>query len=386
MPTDVALVIFLLIISKSGYAFYSTLGDILHFYSHAALHHPELIKFKEIELQNNSLSLPLVTIANFSTVAPPKPVAVLVFGEHARELITTEVCLWLSKVLLGDHKDFLSWSQTVEAVALAAPVTQEKDLSQWIQEWRSMILSKLTLKVLPLENVDGRVLWEGGDLCRRKTASDVDLNRNWDFAWHAQSRSSEMYGGEAPFSEPQSRYLRDAAGQWKPVAFINVHSGEWAVYTPWDSRESLGAGLLDLDPLVQKMGKICDCMAGPSGAISGYLAYGTSMDYMYARLGVKYPFTIEVYGGGDSGKLKGKRSKPLSTFNITTAAYHRRMLLQPGLNQKHHSSILSLVANSKQVEKGCFQMFNPCDENVYREVISHWVVSLLVMLSTIAAT
>jgi hypothetical protein len=47
-----------------------------------------------------------------------------------------------------------------------------------------------------------------------------------------------------PFSEPQSRFLRDAASRWKPVAFINVHSGEWAVYTPWDSRESLGAGLI----------------------------------------------------------------------------------------------------------------------------------------------
>jgi hypothetical protein len=29
------------------------------------------------------------------------------------------------------------------------------------------------------------------------------------------------------------------------------------------------------------------------------------MDYMYAKLGVKYPLTIEVYGGGDPGKMKG---------------------------------------------------------------------------------
>ena len=113
--------------------------------------------------------------------------------------------------------------------------------------------------------MDGRELWEKGDLCRRKTASDVDLNRNYDFAWQQQVRfaseriwclfsffslplfgqdkSSDMYGGEAPFSEPQAQYIRDRAAEWGPKAFINVHSGEWAIYTPWDSRGSMGAGL-----------------------------------------------------------------------------------------------------------------------------------------------
>ena len=38
-------------------------------------------------------------------------------------------------------------------------------------------------EVLPIENMDGRTLWEGGELCQRKTHSQVDLNRNYDFAW-----------------------------------------------------------------------------------------------------------------------------------------------------------------------------------------------------------
>jgi hypothetical protein len=39
-------------------------------------------------------------LAGFHDIAGTyvKSVAVLVFGEHAREIITTEVCLWLSKV------------------------------------------------------------------------------------------------------------------------------------------------------------------------------------------------------------------------------------------------------------------------------------------------
>ena len=43
-------------------------------------------------------------------------------------------------------------------------------------------------QILPVENMDGRELWEQGDLCRRKSASEVDLNRNYDFAWQLQVR------------------------------------------------------------------------------------------------------------------------------------------------------------------------------------------------------
>lgn len=118
-------------------------------------------------------------------------------------------------------------------------------------------------QVLPIENMDGRALLEQGELCRRKTASNVDLNRNYPFAWkghvsgttddgspagsaifsvpllpapkglwckgvltatfwdlpfgrrasctcshtawHPQEPGSEMFGGAAPFSEPQSK-------------------------------------------------------------------------------------------------------------------------------------------------------------------------------------
>ena len=34
----------------------------------------------------------------------------------------------------------------------------------------------------------------------------------------------------------------------------------------------------DMDELVTRMGKICDCTTGPAGAVSGYLAFGSSMD------------------------------------------------------------------------------------------------------------
>lgn len=45
--------------------------------------------------------------------------------------------------------------------------------------------------------------------------------------------SSVSCAGERPLSEPQSRILRDLGDSWRPHSYVQVHSGEWAIYTPW---------------------------------------------------------------------------------------------------------------------------------------------------------
>ncbi len=45
--------------------------------------------------------------------------------------------------------------------------------------------------------------------------------------------------------------------------------------------------------------------AGPAGAVSNYLAFGTGMDFMYTQLGVPYALTYEVYGSDEAGMLRG---------------------------------------------------------------------------------
>jgi hypothetical protein len=54
-----------------------------------------------------------------------------------------------------------------------------------------------------------------------------------------------MFGGPHPFSEAQSRLIARLAleGGRVPKAYINVHSGEWAVYSGWDSKAAVGPGL-----------------------------------------------------------------------------------------------------------------------------------------------
>lgn len=61
----------------------------------------------------------------------------------------------------------------------------------------------------------------------------------------------------------------------------------------------------DLDEMLQRTASVCNCQAGPAGAVSDYLAFGTSMDYMYTQLGVPYALTLELYGAGNVGQLAG---------------------------------------------------------------------------------
>uniref|UniRef100_A0A7S0WFA8 Peptidase M14 domain-containing protein n=1 Tax=Chlamydomonas leiostraca TaxID=1034604 RepID=A0A7S0WFA8_9CHLO len=286
----------------------------------------------------------LSTMTHFNTSDDKRPGAILVFGEHAREVIGSELALWLARALAGDaNTTLLTWPQVVsalrEAGLLQLPATppdspdtpssappgssKEHDAATAVAYWSQYILSRLQLYVLPIENPDGRVLLEGGELCRRKTRTGVDLNRNWPYAWQKEPRTEDdTYGGPAPFSEPHARVLRDLAVKVRPKSFINVHSGEWAVYTPWDSRAATAAGLpADLDALVSTMGRLCNCQAGPAGAVSSYLAFGTSMDWFWTQLGTPYPLTLELYGSGSEGKLKaGQANKALGAWPVEAQA------------------------------------------------------------------
>eukprot|EP00775_Hariotina_reticulata_P009641 gene9641-9801_t len=134
----------------------------------------------------------------------------------------------------------------------------------------------------------------------------------------------EQYGGPGPFSEPQSRLVKQLIDKSTGhlLGYVNVHSGEWAMYTPWDSKPAYAPNLpADLPGLVDTVGRVCECMVGPAGAVSGYLAFGTSMDYTYVHKKVPYPLTVEVFGGGDIGKLRPDEASYRRVVADWTAAF-----------------------------------------------------------------
>jgi carboxypeptidase T len=118
---------------------------------------------------------------------------------------------------------------------------------------RAALLRDARLVVLPILNPDSlhandARIAGGRRAFRRGNARGVDLNRNFPRIAPASSpsprgalslfsgsrfRLSPYYGGAHPFSEPETRAVRDVAREVKPVVSIGFHSFGNLLLYPW---------------------------------------------------------------------------------------------------------------------------------------------------------
>ena len=103
---------------------------------------------------------------------------------------------------------------------------------------------QLTIYIIPSGNPDGQVRVVGhagrfsaqdikGDTFEgRFNANGVDLNRNWDCEWSPEAfwRDTQLDPGKEPFSEVETRLLRDFILGLKPAGVIFWHSAYPAVF------------------------------------------------------------------------------------------------------------------------------------------------------------
>lgn len=193
-------------------------------------------------------------------------------------------------------------------------------------------LDKLVIKVVPMENLNGRRLVEGGDLCERRNGRGVDLNRNWSVDWGKKEKDYDPYEenpGFAPFSEPETQIMRKLALTFDPHIWVNVHSGMEALFMPYDHKNTTPDGEItqQMKLLLEELNDLhCHhrCMIGSGGGSVGYLAHGTATDFMFDKARVPMAFTFEIYGDE--------------------------------------------AASSKD----CFRMFNPTDSITFNRVLGDW--------------
>ena len=93
----------------------------------------------------------------------------------------------------------------------------------------------ITLYLLPVLNPDG--FYDYLNLPQgRSNANGVDINRNWDALWQADWDRTGCFNytyisaGEAPFSEPEARALRDFLLAHHVEALISYHSAMSAIF------------------------------------------------------------------------------------------------------------------------------------------------------------
>ncbi|KAG6644720.1 mast cell carboxypeptidase A-like [Carya illinoinensis] len=227
----------------------------------------------------------------------------LSFGQHGRELITSELAFRILSIL--SEEQFL-------------PNVSPASLNS--------ILDKLVIKVVPMENLNGRKLVEAGDLCERRNGRGVDLNRNWSVDWGKKEKDYDPYEenpGTAPFSEPETQIMRKLALSFDPHVWVNVHSGMEALFMPYDHKNTTPYGLPthQMKLLLEEVNHLhCQkhCVIGSGGGSVGYLAHGTATDFIYDVVKVPMAFTFEIYGNRAASSndcFKMFNPTDLTTFN-----------------------------------------------------------------------
>lgn len=235
-----------------------------------------------------------IIVAKFKTdkTASSKRALWIDCGIHAREWVTPATCTYIINRLVTEYK--AGNAQTVD------------------------LLNKYEIHVLPVLNPDGyEFSHEKTRLWRKNRAKNgvlslcpgVDLNRNFDYKWKEGGSSdvtcADNYAGPKGNSEPETQALISAlnanAGNWD--AYYSIHSyGQWWLL-PWghdptdvapNYSELYDNGMIGAAAIKDLYNSTFT--VGSSSALL-YVTTGSSADYAYGALNIKFSATLELRPG-----------------------------------------------------------------------------------------
>lgn len=248
----------------------------------------------------------------------------IICGQHARELITSEICYAFSRLIQGQIQE-VNFTESVMFLI-------QKDVAFYI------ILSMNPSSRAKVEQDPHQYG------CLRHNLNGVDLNRNFPFlqtvptGYQFSLPGAEDYGGVRPLSEPETQVVARYMTEIKPHVLINVHSGAQAILMPYDSTSYPLPKNYKLMVRMANLAKkrACpECKVGQS-SLTLYEAFGTLMDYAIDFQHVDIAVTLEVY-----------------------ANYSFSPITQ------------------------CFEFFNPVKDEEISQVINQWIYFLLVYIEKI---
>ncbi len=176
-----------------------------------------------------------------------RPAVLLIGGQHAREWGSTDILLFLAQELL----DAAAHGNALHFGNFTLPGTTV-----------SQMLEKIELIVFPVVNPDGKHYSQTTDVFWRKNRGPTsspnhvgtDLNRNYDWLWDATAQfrdgdstpfvgsedpSIDLYRGTAPFSESETRNVRQLLDANPQIRFfVDVHSFSGFLMHPWADDET----------------------------------------------------------------------------------------------------------------------------------------------------
>ncbi|XP_028160940.1 carboxypeptidase B-like isoform X1 [Ostrinia furnacalis] len=257
-----------------------------------AAQYPELVTLVNAGQSFEGRDIKYLKISTTNFTDTSKPVYFMDAMMHAREWVTTPVTLFSIHRLVEDLRDL------------------DRDLLEDI-DWI----------ILPMTNPDGYEyshtdvrLWRRTRSINLEVSTEcvgVDANRNFDVNWNttgvSQNPCSDVYPGTAPFSESETRIVRDiiAENLNRMEIFMNIHShGNWVLYGFGDY--TLPDNVIQLHVLSAAMGAAMDALKLPAAewykignsAMILYTDSGSAADYGQ-YVGVPFSLTLELPGYGN---------------------------------------------------------------------------------------
>jgi hypothetical protein len=296
----------------------------------------------------------------------------LLFGEHARELISPESGLHFVKTLCG-----------------------ETGLSSRAKE----VLKSSEFEIVVNGNPGSRRKVEQGDFCLRVNPDGVDLNRNWDEEWQpgAVLDAKDTNPGPKAFSEPETKVFKQLTQDYRPTTFLTIHSGTKGMYMPWayDMEHLANRNQPQMMQILKDLDKDhCECPFGAAGKEVGYSCPGTCLDWVYDKLQTAYAFAFEIYAGSDyTGMLRERWQEKLAEeggsliqqrSHLAHEHFHDFFTAHPSNFVQMNRSHLHHDSEMHRAPTECFAQFNPSDEDEFKGVVDNWSGAYLDMADMVA--
>jgi len=272
---------------------YQTLDSINAFLDSLISSYPSLVTSINVGTSYEGRQIRGVKVTSTRNAGSKKGMA-LVAGVHCREWIGIATVNYMLNELVTKY-------------GTDANVTSMMDTIEWT--------------IIPVANPDGYVFTftNGNRLWRKNRQPNpgsscygTDLNRNWPFKWNTGGSSnlpcSDTYHGPSAGSAPETKALSDylAKNSAKLQGYLDYHAYSQLIMTPWGYSESLPADYSYLKTEGDKGAAALTAVYGTRyqvGSIANiiFVSSGSSVDYTYGQLGIKFSLAYELRDTGRYG-------------------------------------------------------------------------------------
>ena len=248
--------------------------------------HPDIAAKSSLGESFEGRDIPLLKISGNVAEDEDEPEVLFDCNQHAREHLTTEMCLQIANRLTDGYADDPAVKENVDSREV------------WI---------------VPSVNVDGSTYdVESGEYQgwrKNRQDSGTDLNRNWGYLWGCCGGASddpqdETYRGTEAFSAPETKALADfidsrvIGGEQQIKSAIDFHTFSELVLWPFGhTQDDVTEGMTQEE--FDRFEKVGTEMAETNGytpqqSSDLYTTDGDSLDWMWGKHKI-LAFTLEMY-------------------------------------------------------------------------------------------